>query len=1466
MARISVNSPGWEAQRPSRGTASPEAALLPGLPDDFLTTASTVADEVVLQPRPSRDGAPPSSTVDLSCDLGPGESAVLVVRRPSGALTIHAPSETVRRTRGGPASVRFVVPAPAPGSTSRGIVSQAIKAIVVKVTDAIVDAAVSATLPVLVRALETMRWKQEGLQEGWLKVTQDGLLAKQLPRRAPSSTERSLLLVHGTFSNAAAAFAALASTDFFTQVAPIYGDRIYAFDHFTLSRTPEENARMLLEGLPRKPFMFDVITHSRGGLVLRNLVERAASFDDLSDRLRVGRVVLAASPNEGTPLATPGRFEDTIGWIANLLEILPDNPFTTGAAFVANGIVWLARHLAGDLPGLASMNGDGDMIRILQGPPGPPPDSYSALVANCNPTGAFARLLDIGLDQFFGSANDLVVPSEGGWRVDRSGSTFIPGARIGCFGQGGNLPGDSVTHVSLFAQAASTRFLVNALEGKTQLLTPIDPAVSLPDRRLLRAGAAGVAAPAVTPGMIPIAGERVRIRGTHAVSATATPSPAQFSIEVVNGDLSFESLPLLVGHYRATQLTGTEDFIDRVTHGTLSRSLDLGVYPVEPGSHQIFLNTFLDPDREALTPRPEAVIVVGLGQEGDLRPGDLAGSVRRAVLAWAQRVAEKSPRTASLSVASTLMGSGGHGVTTANAAMLIAQGIYEANQLLVKKKASLPSIARLRLIELYTDRASEAWRALRLQSEATPGRFTVIEPITQGTGPLLRPVESGYRGADYDFIQATTRTDPGNQPQIEYALDTRRARTEVRALVTQPRLIRNLVAEASSGQSLDPQIGSTLYKLLIPVELEAFLASSSETHIVLDKGTAGIPWEILDDGGGDGASDLPWAIRSKLLRKFKTEQFRRQVKDANNRAPVLVIGEPECPKDFPPLPGAYKEASAVADALALAVPNIASRVCRVMADTANGPRPIARTVVNALLSEDWRVVHVAGHGALPGEDGSPGGVVLSDKTFLGPPEIEAMRVVPELVFVNCCHLGAFPAEALLYDRVDFASGMARKLIDIGVRCVVAAGWAVDDSAAQAFATTFYTSLLQGERFIEAVTRARVAARRFDGNTWAAYQCYGDPDWKLVQEDADWKAATPAENEFDVIATIAGLKLALNTLVVESTYQKRYPPSVQLVRLERLKTRWLTLGWPPGQGIGELFAEAHAAAGDIPGAIAWYDVVLGSATGDASILAFEQRSNLRVRQAWASVQAAQQALDALKPGAGRAARGRARARRVQAAALRKTLSLARHTITAEDRSLAILGTFGDTAERASLRAAAMKRLAMVEEAAGRPRDERAAIVKMKAHYESAAEQGRRAHSVDLFYALTNIIVSQLALGERVDRKLIAEARASLAAKEASGADFWSMADRTNVNLYEAMADGQLGKRKSRITAGYMDLEKRVGAGSKWASVHGTASFVLTRYARQRAASKRKVDAAEARAATDVIDFLEQLIPHKTADRA
>ena len=226
---------------------------------------------------------------------------------------------------------------------------------------------------------------------------------------------------------------------FFEELQAVYGNRIYGFDHFTLSRTPQENVQMLLEALPARPTTFDVITHSRGGLVLRHVVERRDLFGSLADRFVLGRAVLVASPNEGTPLASPDHVTQYTTWLSNVLELFPDNPFTTGVEFVSEALSWIARRLVGGLPGLASMDNKGDIIQALQATPNPPNETYSALVANYEPdAGVLQRIIDAGADLFFPTANDLVVPTEGGWRVDvgSGGGVTIPGDRIGCFGLG----------------------------------------------------------------------------------------------------------------------------------------------------------------------------------------------------------------------------------------------------------------------------------------------------------------------------------------------------------------------------------------------------------------------------------------------------------------------------------------------------------------------------------------------------------------------------------------------------------------------------------------------------------------------------------------------------------------------------------------------------------------------------------------------------------------------------------------------------------------------------------------------------------------------------------------------------------------------------------------------------------------------------------------------------------------------
>ena len=1122
MPIIQSNSSDWSIRTSaaSRGSGSAAGITEPDFRRDFLTEESTIAEEFTAQPRAATRGeAGAPGALDFSYDLSDGEAAVLAIRHPSGALTFHTPVQSASRGPMRPNQVRFVVTVRSADSATktRGIATKAIKAVLIKVGKVVADKAVSLALPKLAAVFERNVWTKAGLQEGWHRVTKETLGAKTLGLEKPVSTDRSLLFLHGTFSNAASAYGALANSNFFDRTKALYGDRIFAFNHFTVSRTPEENARMLLEGLPDQTTTFDVITHSRGGLVLRNLVERAQLFGPLAQRFKLGRAVLVASPNDGTPLATPQRWHDTVGWIANLLELFPvENPFTTGAAFVANGLVWIARHASGDLPGLHSMDGAGEPIAELQSPPGPPADAYSALVANYNPSEkVLLRMLDTGIDQFFATANDLVVPTAGGWHVGQPGKVLIPAARIGCFGAGGNLPADSVTHIDFFSRPETADFLTRALAGEQQPLKRVDPLAALPDRRLLREGAAAYAPAAAAPS-----GQESRMARSSSIRpAASAPDLPPLQVTVVNGDLTFEKEPLLVGHYRALELTGTEKVMDSLIGGEMGLSLRLGFYPLGPGSNQVFVNTLPNPEDVRGMPRPKAVIVAGLGPEGRLTATELALTVRQAVIAWAQRTAEEKKAPQSYVLATTLLGSGGIGVTAGQSAQQIVQGVYEANRLLGGERAiesiraksdkerggagarhtPWPIVGQLRIIELYLDRAAEAWRAVTMLAAADPRRYAITDVIKTGTGPLQRPLDSGYRGANYDFIAAEAVQDKNQETSIKYTLDTKRARSEVRAQKTQRQLLRDLVATASDAGNHDPQIGRTLFKLLVPVEMEAFLAGRDEMQIQLDPETAGIPWELLDtDDGNDGDPESKWAIRTKLLRKLRTADFREQVRDATADDSILVIGEPSCPPQYPRLEGARAEAQAVYECLAASAGR--GHVERLFSDDPEKNGPDALAVLNAVLARDWRIVHIAGHGELIAPDGTPGGVVLSNGSFLGPNEIGGMRIVPELVFVNCCHLAARSSEQLLANsqqaqgRARFAAGVAEKLINIGVRCVIAAGWAVNDIAARTFATTFYDSVLRGSRFIDAVAEARKAAYSDDDNTWGAYQCYGDPDW------------------------------------------------------------------------------------------------------------------------------------------------------------------------------------------------------------------------------------------------------------------------------------------------------------------------------------------------------------------------------------
>ena len=947
-----------------------------------------------------------------------------------------------------------------------------------------------------------------------------------------------------------------------------------------------------------------------------------------------------------------------------------------------------------------------------------------------------------------------------------------------------------------------------------------------------------------------------------ASSSEIAPRQEALSITVQNGNLSFVRQALMLGHYTSSTLTGTEAVVDGLIGGTMGEALAMGCYPDRPGSHQVFINTGIGRVNPLQPPKPESVIVVGLGEEGKLSAANLSYSVQMAVMAVAQRRMERLEGGESqFELATTLLGSGGSGIDAGQAAQLIAQGVRDANKLLRKQKQDRwPWVETLHIVELYLDRASLALNALKVLAEAQPNDFIINPIVCAGQRGERRPLDWGYRGTGYDFISALTDNEAGTDSSssvIRYTMDTHRARTEMHAQSSQRHLVEQLVDKASNENYTDLQIGRTLFKLLVPVELEPALGGTSAMVLELDQGSAPIPWEMLDYEGSSlpGREHVPWAIRTKLLRKLQLSEFRQRPRDASRSRQALVIGEPLCDNQAR-LPGARREACAVRDQLQEVLG--ADRVITLISPEENEERgPDAVKVINTLMDRDWRIVHISGHGVMP-EYGDPRGVVLSNGLYLGPREIRAMRVVPELVFVNCCHLAASVPERLLakpYNRAKFAASLAEQLIHNGVRCVVAAGWAVADDAAETFAQQFYAELLRGQRFIDAIAVARKAAWSPDDNTWAAYQCYGDPDWVFQADGTDAQNPQPQNaNQYAGVVSPSALTLALESLKIKATVQRPNTAETDKGKdmgkdlrkqLQDLETRFETLWGSQGE-VARSFGMAWDAAKDSDKAIEWYERALKAEDGGASLKSYEQLANLRVRQAWRQVEEAGRQLDeagGATPGQGTPANA--------AEQFQLKLQQSRAVIHRGMEALQQLVTIGVTMERLSLCGSAQKRLAMLERKAGDRAAETKALAAMSEWYGQAEIIGTVGESADVFYPSLNKMAAECVLhaGDRAwpgfNAAHLVSLRQTLEQKRLNDPDFWSEIGVAELNLYEALAKRNLARRLRAIQNDYAHLHQRASNPSQWGSVCDQLDFVLPSYVERVAhTDPAEVEAAKA----------------------
>jgi hypothetical protein len=386
-----------------------------------------------------------------------------------------------------------------------------------------------------------------------------------------------------------------------------------------------------------------------------------------------------------------------------------------------------------------------------------------------------------------------------------------------------------------------------------------------------------------------------------------------------------------------------------------------------------------------------------------------------------------------------------------------------------------------------------------------------------------------------------------------------------REITLPTKLVDEVCTELSSERVLSMQLerGQFLGQLILPEDLRPILATNAPLVMMLDNTTARIPWEMvaLPEAPGKQADDLSnlTAIEPEWYFLGTSRGFTRQLRTTfapppapppprYRRLRVLVVADPA--RDAH-LPGAELEGTEVAD--------LFDRFNIVHERTPNrvevvrmfGPAEAKLTnVLREIMRRPYDVMHFAGHCVYDKDNPSASGWIFSDGGRLTANELRRIDRIPQFIFSNACESGVTPDRT---DKrsVDLPPTFAESFFARGVANLVCTAWPVSDAAARQFALALYAALLgmrevfptptsdrnsgragplppvpafesspdlgepdQPEPMVmyEAMRYARLAIADAPtaARTWGAYQHYGDPFFRLLDDEALTETGTNAE--------------------------------------------------------------------------------------------------------------------------------------------------------------------------------------------------------------------------------------------------------------------------------------------------------------------------------------------------------------------
>ncbi|EAZ79720.1 CHAT domain-containing protein [Algoriphagus machipongonensis] len=667
-------------------------------------------------------------------------------------------------------------------------------------------------------------------------------------------------------------------------------------------------------------------------------------------------------------------------------------------------------------------------------------------------------------------------------------------------------------------------------------------------------------------------------------------------VSVSHGDLKYAKYPVLAGHFEYDAILTTERSIDRQLNGELNRLLQMGLYPGPIGTNQIVLS---DPNSNSTF---KGGIIVGLGVPGELSAYQLMTSIEKGVARYLtirnqnkhKKNVDPNKDTVGISVIAIANSYGG--LSTDSSIRAVIQGIQNANRSILNfYEGKINGIEEIEIIEIFNDKALSILKTVQRLQTSDGREFNIV---FQGKGlqsKIGRRWRIPYDNSSDWWTRITVCEDEDDGVEkFKMSVATSGASEKVEEVYSNNKTLNILLNDMTMNNQYSPEIAKTMFELLIPLSFKEELKRQNNISWVLDVASAAYPWEMIQEN----VDSVPICIHSGMVRQLSTGNFRERTSRVKEKT-ALVVGDPVLDKFMSQLPGAKREAELVSGLL--------KQEGFVTQSLINSS---ASAIFLKLFSKNHKVIHLAGHGVFEYGPKKSTGMVIGNDSFLTPGQIAGMSETAEMVFVNCCYLGQMDQESELksQQRNKFAANIGTQLINNGARAVIVAGWAVDDTAALDFAKLFYQNMFEGIGFGESVKRARKKIYEDHGkrtNTWGAFQCYGDPFYKLID-------GRGGQSDDSGIVVLEEVEIELKNLF-QQMEANDYDHQYILNRMIKLEDSVEKIGLKSDK-ILELGAGIYSGLNEYERAVNCYQKLLSFNNSNYTVKSLEQYGNVRAKLA------------------------------------------------------------------------------------------------------------------------------------------------------------------------------------------------------------------------------------------------------------